>query len=199
MLPRTLDNPYNIKKWDGIVGWNKDSLAKDPSIIVPTPRGPGESFFHVDNVLQIRAGDYIFYSSEAENDPIAARQAYAELLKARRERDKLPPELNAYKHWDAEVERLQRISMAFHENRRQVRSVRIVIMADPRRNLIAVNQPFTYGHKPRILGICCRIIGFLEEQIDEPTTDKLHKEAKKLYGSYDWESEFTATGAFPAL
>jgi hypothetical protein len=49
------------------------------------------------------------------------------------------------------------------------------------------------------LGAVARVLGFAQETINEVATEKMHKLGKKIYGSDDWQSEFTATGKLPSL
>lgn len=192
MLPK-------IVKKDGIIDIKEDTLARDPSIIVSWPYPPGSTSFYVDDTLLIKPGDLILYSTEAENDPNYLSQRSAELFKSRQLLAKLIPGTPSYKELEAEIKQLSDHLVNYHQGRKRVKSERTVAFVDPVKRLIGVTEPFTFGYKPRVFGSVVRIVGFREDGVDEPTTDLIHKKAKKLYGSYDWESEWKATGAFPAL
>lgn len=190
---------YNLSIADGIVEYNEDELARDPSLIVGYPYPPGESSFYVDDVLQIAVGSKIFYSTEAENDPAQIARESAELFRARNKARECAPGSKAFDHWKSEIDRLEKSLHLYHQKRKRIKSVRTVTYVDKSRNLIAVNAPFKYGYKPRVMGSVVRITGFTEDMINEIATDKLHKEAKKRYGTYDWQSEYSATGKFPTV
>lgn len=190
---------FNIAVGDGITEYNEEDLARDPSLIVGYPYPPGESSFYVDAVQQIRAGCRIFYSTTAENDPVQIARESAELYRARKEVQAHHPDSKAFAYWQGEIERLQASLAAYHQGRKRIKSVRQVVYVDPARNLIVVNAAFKHGYKPRVMGSVVRIVGETEDLINEVATDILHKEAKKRYGTYDWESEYNSTGKFPAL
>lgn len=192
-------NLYNLSIADGITEYSEDELARDPSLIVGYPYPPGDSSFYVDDVLQIQVGNKIFYSTEAETDPAQIARESAELFRARAEVKALAPGSRAFNDRTADVARLEESLHLYHQKRKRIKSLRVVTYVDRVRNLIAVNESFKYGYKPRVMGSVVRVTGFVEEMINEVATDKLHKEAKKRYGSYDWESEYNATGKFPAL
>lgn len=189
----------NIHKSEGIVDYSEDSLARDASLIVAHPYPPGDTFFYVDDPLQIKAGDKILYSTEAENNPAFFHDAASKLYRARIQQARLLPVAPQYQELADEIYRLTQMLVNYYQGRKRVKAERLVSYVDPARKLIAVDKPFTHGYKPRVMGSVVRILGFRQDSVDEPTTDKLHKEAKKRYGSYDWQSEWRATGSFPTF
>lgn len=199
MHSQQISSPYSITKRDGITDFNIDTLARDPSIIVGYPYPPGDSFFYVDDTLDIRPGDLIMYSTEAENDPNLIKNSCAELHKARREQQKYEPGSQLHQVWQTEINRHQLEVMKFYQGRKKVKSQRQVASVDKARGLIVVTEPFKFGYKPKILGAVARVVGFAQETIDEVATDRMHKLGKKIYGSDDWQSEYLATGQLPAL
>lgn len=192
-------NPgFAITKRDGIIDVNEDSLARDVSIITAFPRPPGETFFHVDDILQITPGCKILFSTEAENNPAYFRQRSAELFKSRQILAKLHPGSPQYQQLSDEIFRISQHLVDYYQGRKRVKAERVVSYVDRNRQLIGVTEPFTYGYKPRVFGTVTRVLGFALNSVDEPGTDRLHKEAKKIYGN-DWESEWLETKQFPDL
>lgn len=194
-------NPLGISitKADGFVDYKDDSLARDPSLIVAYPYPPSGCVFYVDDTLQIQAGEKILYSTEAENNPVWLTEASALLFRLRLERSRLLPSSPQAAALQADIDSVAQRVVDYHQGRKRVKAERVVAYVDPARKLIAVTEPFTHGYKPRVMGTVVRILGFVEDAVDEKTTDELHKKANKLYGSYDWESEWKATGHFPKI
>lgn len=191
--------PFELTKQDGIIEFDETRLSGDPSVVVPYPSPPGETFFHVDDLKGIRPGQKIQFVPECANDPAHIRRTLADLHLAHKQIKLFPSETNAYWDWAKQIQDLEKVCLNFYSGRYNARSERIVQMIDSSRNLIVVTQPFGHGYKPRIMGAVFRIDGFSENAIDEISTDRLHKKAKEIYGSHDWQSEFTATGKFPAI
>lgn len=189
----------NLNKADGIVSFNTEVLADDPCLIVGFPYPPGRDFFYVDDVLQIKAGCRIFYGTEAERNPQYIQKDLTELLRARKELAKYLPGTKLYNDWAQEVNRLSESVIAFSQGQKRVKSLRTVRYVDPKRKLIVVKDDFIAGFKPRVMSHVVRVVGFKDDQVNEVITDKIHKVAKELYGGYDWESEYKATGKLPNL
>lgn len=185
--------PFNkdlvgIATADGVTHYNEDVLAEDPSVITADPYPPGDDFFYVDDIKQIKPGNRIFYSTTAENYPTFVNRDTALLHKARNERKKYHPESPLYAHFDEEVKRLEKSVMEYYQGRVRIKSIRTVAYVDPHRNLVRVTEGFKYGYKPRILGAVVRIVGFTDDMINEISTDRLEKGLKKHYGA-SWESD----------
>lgn len=195
----TSGSPFNLTCQDGIVAWKKDSLASDPSIIVGYPRAPGSFFFHVDDVLQIKPGNLILFSTEAETSPDRVRKACVALHKGRKDFERLIPGDSRADDLKADIERLETEIFQYYNGEKQVMSLRQVLSVDKARKLIVIKDSFIEGYYPRVFGHCSRVLGFVEEMVSEKDTDKLHELARKVYGSYDWEAEFNETGKFPTL
>lgn len=195
------NNPYalSIKKGAGLVDYREDSLARDASLVVAYPYPPGDHFFYVDDTLQIRAGDKILFSTAAENSPDYFRAAAAHLYRLRVEQARLLPIVPAYAQMQADIDILSAQLVDYYQGQKRVKSERVVAYVDPARKLITVTEAFDIGFKPRVMGAVTRILGFVEDTVDEPTTEKLHTEAGKLYGGYDWEAEWRETGKFPIV
>lgn len=189
--------PLNITKRDGIVDFDAASLARDVSIIVAWPYAPGDNTFYVDDTLQIEAGCKILYSTEAENNPAYFRESAVRLHKSRQILANLLPGSRAHAELQAEIYTLSQHLVDYYQGRKRVKAERIVTYVDPARRLIVVDESFKYGYKPRVFGTVTRITGFVQSSVDEPGSEALDKEARKLYGQ-DWESEWRA-GQLPHL
>lgn len=190
--------PFALKKEDGIVEHDERRLAGDPSVVIAYPNPPGETFFHVDNLKDIRPFQKLTYTPESANDPVHIRRTLAELHQAHRQIKLFRFETEAYWKWAKAISKLERQCMEFYTGHQSAKAICQVQHVETSRNLVVVTEPFGLGLKPRVMGAVFRVTGFTESAIDEIGTDRLHKKAKEIYGT-GWESEFIATGKFPDL
>lgn len=174
---------------DGIVHVPSRCLARDPSLVVGYPYPPGDDFLYVDDVLQIRPGDRIIYSTEAENDPAEIQRQSAQLHVARQQLRLAPKGTPMREHWATQTRNLMESLMDYQEGVKRIKSMRTVLSVDKAKNLIVVTESFKFSYKPRVLGGVCRVVGFIEDLVDEPGSDKLHKNLVNIYGT-NWESEY---------
>jgi len=199
MEPSQSPDLLGIEAADGIISYSIDHLASDPSIILGNP-APGGYFFYVDQLLQIKKGSRIIFSTEAEHDPANIKAEMAQLFQAQKQKAKYPVDSVLWMEWDARCNRLGDSVQKFYEGQRRIKSLRIVVHTEVKQRegetpiaLIAVNKPFSLGYKPRPLGAVLRVIGKETDLADEVKTDKFHKALRKHYGS-DWQSDFEAYG-----
>lgn len=184
-------SPFPVRCSDGIEDYWFYDLARDPSTIVATPSPPGEDYFFVDDLLQIRTGNHLIICSEAENEPITFIDEMARLSFLKREMDKYQIGGEIWRRYKSDVDQLgQKIAVNMQANKsRDVKSVRKVVHVDLKLNLIVVSPSFKYGHKPRVLGSCVRILGYTDEFINVQQTEQWKKEAKKQFGA-NWEDYY---------
>ncbi len=200
MEPSQSTDLLNIDAADGIIRYSMEQLASDPSIILGNP-APGGYFFYVDQLLQIKVGSKIIFSTEAEHDPANVRAEMAQLFQAQKQRAKYPADSALWMDWDARCNRLGDSVQKFYEGQRRIKSLRIVIHTEIKQRegqapiyLIAVNKPFSLGYKPRPLGAVLRVLGKETDLVDEIKTDRFHTALRKYYGS-DWQGDFEAHGS----